>query len=125
MSEVIPNFIGGEWVKSLAVDSRPVENPATRELLGRTPLSGASDVDAAVRAAASVFPAWRRTPAVERARVLFRLKGLLEQNADTISRTLTSEHGKNQLKVKGVRCVHEDGIERIMVTSWINVPNQT
>ena len=56
-------------------------------------------VDAAVKAAA--FPGWRATPAVERARVLFRLKGLLEDNADAIARSLTREHGKNLAETRG------------------------
>ena len=101
MSEVIPNFIGGNWMMSSAVDSLAVENPATGELLGRTPLSSAKDVDAAVQAAAKAFPAWRETPAVERARVLFRLKTLLEKDADAISRALTAEHGKNLVETRG------------------------
>ena len=101
MNGMIPNFIGGAWVASSAAESLAVENPATREPLGRTPLSPAVDVDAAVQAAAKAFPAWRQTPAVERARVLFRLKALLEDNADEISRSLTLEHGKNLAETRG------------------------
>ena len=101
MTGMIPNFIGGAWVASSAAESLAVENPATRELLGRTPLSPAAEVDAAVQAAAKAFPAWRQTPAVERARVLFRLKALLEENADEISRSLTLEHGKNLAETRG------------------------
>ena len=101
MTGTIPNFIGGAWVASSAAESLAVENPATRELLGRTPLSPAAEVDAAVQAAAKAFPAWRQTPAVERARVLFRLKALLEENADEISRSLTLEHGKNLAETRG------------------------
>ncbi len=98
---MIRNFIGGEWVASSGATSVAVENPATRELLGRTPLSSGADVDAAVRAAGEAFPGWRRTPVVERARVLFRLKDLLEQNADGIARSLTAEHGKNLAETRG------------------------
>ena len=101
MSGAIPNFIGGAWVVSSAADSLAVENPTTRELLGRTPLSPAADVAAAVQAAARAFPAWRETPAVERARVLFRLKALLEDDAGEISRSLTLEHGKNLAETRG------------------------
>ncbi|SVC32359.1 uncharacterized protein METZ01_LOCUS285213, partial [marine metagenome] len=72
--ETVYNFIGGEWTVSSATDSLSIENPATREILGRVPLSPAADVAAAVAAASLAFPAWRETPAVERARILFRLK---------------------------------------------------
>ena len=99
--ETIYNFIGGEWTVSSATDSLRIENPATREILGRVPLSPAADVAAAVAAASLAFPAWRETPAVERARILFRLKELLEENAQEISRSLTLEHGKNLIETRG------------------------
>jgi malonate-semialdehyde dehydrogenase (acetylating)/methylmalonate-semialdehyde dehydrogenase len=90
----IPNFIAGRWTDSAAGESLEIRNPATGDLLGRTPLSGRADVDAAVRAAAQAFPAWRATPAVERARVLFRLKALLDRHREELARDLTIEHGK-------------------------------
>ena len=99
--ETVCNFIGGEWTASSATESLPIEDPATREILGRVPLSPAADVDAAVAAAGRAFPAWRKTPAVERARIFFRLKGLLEENAEEISRSLTREHGKNLVETRG------------------------
>jgi malonate-semialdehyde dehydrogenase (acetylating)/methylmalonate-semialdehyde dehydrogenase len=57
-------------------------------------MSPASDVDQAVAAAKAAFPAWRATPAVDRARVLFRLKGFLDQHHEKMARSLTREHGK-------------------------------
>jgi malonate-semialdehyde dehydrogenase (acetylating)/methylmalonate-semialdehyde dehydrogenase len=71
-----------------------VTDPATGERLGTTPLSPASDVVAAVEAAKRAFPSWRATPAVDRARVLFRLKALLDQHHEELARSLTREHGK-------------------------------
>ncbi len=67
----IPNYIEGSWVPSSGADSLPVEDPTTREILRRVPLSTPADVDAAVQAAKTAFPGWRATPAVDRARVLF------------------------------------------------------
>ncbi|MBI2073000.1 MAG: CoA-acylating methylmalonate-semialdehyde dehydrogenase [Gemmatimonadetes bacterium] len=90
----IPNFIAGNWVRSAAADALPISDPATGECLGHTPLSGRAEVDAAVQAAVRAFPGWRATPAVERARVLFHLKALLEQHQDDLARSLTREHGK-------------------------------
>ncbi|GIW52506.1 MAG: methylmalonate-semialdehyde dehydrogenase (CoA acylating) [Gemmatimonadales bacterium] len=90
----IPNFIGGSWTRSQASECLEVRNPATAELLGYTPLSGAEDVDRAVRAAREAFPDWRSTPAIERARVLFRLKALLEREKPELAKSLTREHGK-------------------------------
>ena len=90
----VPNFINGVWTASGAEEFLPVTNPATGERLGTTPLSPASDVAAAVDAATRAFPSWRSTPAVDRARVLFRLKALLDEHHEELARTLTMEHGK-------------------------------
>ena len=93
-SSVVANFIDGQWTASTGAEFLPVVNPATGEELGATPLSPASDVAAAVQAATRAFPAWRATPAVDRARVLFRLKALLDEHHGELARTLTQEHGK-------------------------------
>src|SRR5512146_2360266 len=84
-TEPIPNYIGGAWVASRATESLPLTNPATGESLGRVPLSGTADVDAAVQAALDAFPRWRATPPVVRARYLFALKGLLETHFDELA----------------------------------------
>jgi malonate-semialdehyde dehydrogenase (acetylating)/methylmalonate-semialdehyde dehydrogenase len=90
----IMNYIGGEWVEPQGTEFFEVVNPATGELLARTPLCGKAEVEAAARAASEALPAWRRTPAQERIQYLFKLKTLLEANLDEIGRTIT--HGKRQ-----------------------------
>jgi malonate-semialdehyde dehydrogenase (acetylating)/methylmalonate-semialdehyde dehydrogenase len=97
----IPNFIGGEWMRSSTSDALPVHDPGTGELLGRVPLSTQDDVNAAVAAAKEAFPAWRATPAVERVQVLFRLKALLDEHRDDLARVLSREHGKNVAETSG------------------------
>jgi len=101
MTQTVHNYIGGAWTPSGASATLPVLNPATGDELGRTPLSTRADVDAAARAAKAAFPAWRATPAVERARVLFRLKALLEENKESLARDLTREHGKILAETRG------------------------
>jgi len=90
----IMNYIGGEWVVPQGTEFFDVVNPATGELLARTPLCGKAEVEAAARAASEALPAWRRTPAQERIQYLFKLKTLLEANLDEIGRTITQECGK-------------------------------
>jgi malonate-semialdehyde dehydrogenase (acetylating) / methylmalonate-semialdehyde dehydrogenase len=106
----IPNFIGGRWIKSESAESLGIADPASAEPLGRVPLSSARDVDAAVKAATDAFPGWRSTPAVERARVLFRLKALIEQNKEELATSLTREHGK---LLSEARAEIQRGIENI------------
>ena len=71
-----------------------VFDPSTGDRTSQVPLATATEVDAAVRAAAAAFPAWSRTPPVVRARVLFRFRELAEARAETLTRLITQEHGK-------------------------------
>lgn len=93
-TELFRNYIGGEWVTAEATDTQDVRNPATDEVLARVPLSGRSDVDAAVRAAEAAFPGWRSTPPQERARYFFKLRQLLDEHRDELARLIVQEMGK-------------------------------
>jgi malonate-semialdehyde dehydrogenase (acetylating)/methylmalonate-semialdehyde dehydrogenase len=101
MSTIVQNYVGGGWRAASAADTLPITNPASGEVIGRVPLSSAADVDAAVQAAKAAFPMWRGTPAPERARVLFRLKMLLEEHKEDLAVQLTQEHGKILAETRG------------------------
>jgi malonate-semialdehyde dehydrogenase (acetylating)/methylmalonate-semialdehyde dehydrogenase len=96
----IPNFINGEWVESNAPEWADVVNPATGESLGKVPMSDAAEVTKAIEAAAAAYPAWRRTPPEDRIQPLFKLKMLLEEHIDDISRIITQENGKTLTEAK-------------------------
>jgi malonate-semialdehyde dehydrogenase (acetylating)/methylmalonate-semialdehyde dehydrogenase len=98
---VLANFVDGEWRKSSAGDHLEVHNPATGEVLAEVPLSPPAEVDQAAQAAAAAFDAWRHVPATERIQHLFRLKDLLEQHIDALSRSITLENGKTFAEAKG------------------------
>lgn len=87
-------LIGGCWTEARTDRFTEIWNPSTGEVIGRTPLCGADDVDRAVQAAMAAFPAWCDTPAADRARILFRFRELLSRNAEDVARICTREHGK-------------------------------
>jgi len=91
--EPLRNY-AGSWRSSDVQDCADVINPATREKLARVPLGSKKDVDAAVQAAASAFPEWRRTPAEERIQYLFKLKQVLETHLEDLAQICTKENGK-------------------------------
>jgi len=103
----ILNYINGDWVKPVVKDCVEVINPATGEMMAKTPLSSAADVDSAAQAAAIAFPAWRRTPVQDRVQYLFKLRDLLKTNQDEIARTITRECGKtfDEAKAEIVRAI--------------------
>src|SRR5580693_1186545 len=96
----VPNYVNGQWVESTAAEWFDVTNPATGEIIAKAPLSGASEVAAAVEAAAMAFPEWRRTPPEDRIQPLFKLKVLLEDHIDDIARIITQENGKTFTEAK-------------------------
>src|ERR1700721_4292754 len=112
----LQNYFNGAWQRSAATEFVDVTNPATAELLARTPLSTAADVDAVVKAAADAFPAWRRVPAGERVQYLFKLKNLLEEHIDEISRLITIENGKTFGEAKAEM---RRGIENVEVACGV------
>jgi malonate-semialdehyde dehydrogenase (acetylating)/methylmalonate-semialdehyde dehydrogenase len=101
MQGILPNYINGGWRHSSSGQSLDVVNPATAEVLAKTPLSGEEDVAAAVESAAAAFREWRRTPPEDRIQYLFRLKQLLEEHIDDIARITTMENGKTLAESRG------------------------
>src|SRR5262249_17476159 len=81
---LIANLIGPRWERP-AVGTLPVYNPATGEVIEQVPLSGAAEVEAAVQAASAAFPGWSRTPVMERVRLMFRFKQLLEEHFEELA----------------------------------------
>jgi malonate-semialdehyde dehydrogenase (acetylating)/methylmalonate-semialdehyde dehydrogenase len=69
-------------------------NPATGEVSGTVDFGGTAEVDAAVRAAAAAFPAWRETSLVKRASVIFAFRDLVRAHQSEIAALLSAEHGK-------------------------------
>jgi malonate-semialdehyde dehydrogenase (acetylating)/methylmalonate-semialdehyde dehydrogenase len=88
------NYIDGNWIKPEAAEAFDVINPATGELLTRTPLCGAREVDQAASAAHRALQDWRQKPIQERVQYLFKLRDLLLQDLDDIGRIITTEAGK-------------------------------
>jgi malonate-semialdehyde dehydrogenase (acetylating)/methylmalonate-semialdehyde dehydrogenase len=117
-SNVLPNFIGGEWRKSNSSEVVDVFNPANAEILAKVPLAQADDVDAAVKAAAAAFPAWRRTPPQERIQYLFKFRRLLEEHGEEIARLTTQENGKT---FGEARAELQRGIENVEVACGIPI----
>jgi malonate-semialdehyde dehydrogenase (acetylating) / methylmalonate-semialdehyde dehydrogenase len=97
---MIANLVGSHWLRPEA-ETLPVYNPATGDVIEHVPLSGAAEVEAAVRAAASAFPDWSRTPVMERVRLMFRFKQLLEDHFEELAAIVTRHHGKTLDEARG------------------------
>ncbi len=92
-ANIVGHFIDGQDVAD-ANRPEPVTNPATGEVTRHVAMASRQTVEDAIAAAEAAFPAWRDTPPIKRARIMFRFKQLLEENADEIVAAITNEHGK-------------------------------
>ncbi|MFT5131926.1 MAG: malonate-semialdehyde dehydrogenase (acetylating)/methylmalonate-semialdehyde dehydrogenase [Gammaproteobacteria bacterium] len=92
-SDIVGHYINGRKVN---VYDRllAVTNPATGQVIRNVAAASKDIVEDAIKDAQAAFPAWRDTPSLKRARIMFRFKELLEQNADAIAALITEEHGK-------------------------------
>lgn len=89
----INHFIGGE-VTATSVRQAPVYNPATGQQTGTVSLATAQETEQAIAVAKAAFPAWAETSPLNRARVLFKFRAILEERMDELARVISSEHGK-------------------------------
>lgn len=89
----IKHFINGQDVDEQG-RYQDVYNPATGQVSAKVALASSQTVKQAVTAAKAAFPAWRATPPLKRAQIMFRFKQLLEQHSSEICALLTAEHGK-------------------------------
>jgi malonate-semialdehyde dehydrogenase (acetylating)/methylmalonate-semialdehyde dehydrogenase len=89
----IGHLIQGQRVSG-GTRSQPVFNPATGQAIHTLTLADKATVEQAIASAEAAYPAWRATPPLKRARVMSKLKVLLEDNADAICKLITEEHGK-------------------------------
>ncbi|MCC2976554.1 aldehyde dehydrogenase family protein [Sphingomonas sp. PL-96] len=86
-------LIGGTWVDAQGGQSHVTRDPATGLELARFQIGGATDVDAAVRAAAAAFPLWARLSAAKRSALLFRLARAMEAQAELLTELDVLDNG--------------------------------
>jgi malonate-semialdehyde dehydrogenase (acetylating)/methylmalonate-semialdehyde dehydrogenase len=99
--ERLPLWIGGRAVAPATTRYGEITNPATGEVIRHVPLANAADVDRAVKSAAGALPAWRKAPALRRARVLMRFRELLDAHKKDLRAVITQEHGKTLIDAEG------------------------
>ena len=98
--ETVGHFINGSMIADSA-RTQDIFNPATGHVARKVALASKATVEEAIAAAQAAFPEWRNTPPIKRARIMFRFKELLEQNADKVVALITEEHGKVQNDAHG------------------------
>lgn len=116
VDNVVPLLCGHEWQTVDAARHTDVYNPSTGQVIARTPLASAEQTAKVIETAAAALPAWSQTPVVERARVMFRFRALMEQHFEELSSLVTKEHGKTLAEARAE--VHR-GVEMVELAAGI------
>ena len=90
----IEHFVDGKSFSGESKRFGKVFNPATGEQSAEVKLANKEDVNTAVANAQKAFESWSNKPPLQRARVMFKFKELIEKNSDELTKIIVSEHGK-------------------------------
>ena len=99
--KTINHFVGGKVFSGESKKKGKVYNPATGEQSAEVNLATAKDVNEAVDSAQKAFESWSNKPPLQRARIMFKFKELIEKNSDELTKIIVSEHGKVYEDAKG------------------------
>jgi len=94
MCKTLHHYIGGQRIEGTSGRYGKVFNPSSGEITAQVPLASSDETSRAIEVAAAAFPAWRDTPPLQRARVFFRFKELLDQHLEELAELISLEHGK-------------------------------
>ena len=92
--QVVGHMINGSQFQGQGDRTQDVFNPATGAVTKQVALASKNTVEEAIAAAQAAFPAWRNTPPMKRARVMFRFKQLLEEKNMTNELNFFTKHSK-------------------------------
>ena len=98
---LIKHFVGGKITSGNSERKGKVFNPATGEQESEVILASKSDLNGAVEIAQKAFETWSLNPPLQRARIMFKFKELIEKNFDELAKLIVSEHGKVYEDAKG------------------------
>ena len=98
---LIKHFVGGKVISGNSERKGKIFNPATGEQESEVILASKADLDGAVEIAQKAFKTWSLNPPLQRARIMFKFKELIEKNFDELAKLIVSEHGKVYEDAKG------------------------
>ena len=98
---LIQHFVNGKITSGKSERNGKIFNPATGEQESQVKLGTKSDLDGVVHVAKKAFETWSLKPPIQRARIMFKFKELIEKNSDEITKLIVSEHGKVYEDAKG------------------------
>ena len=111
MAEKLKYFCNGQYVESKTDVYYDLHNPSTGEVTGYAPCCTADEVNAAIAAAKAAYPGWSSTPAIKRSQVLFKVRELLMEHMEELTRLVAEENGKVWSEAEGDVLKAKEGTE--------------
>lgn len=99
--KLIQHYLNGQIFEGKSNRTGKIFNPATGKQESEVNLGSKEDLNSAVNIAKKAFQEWSSKPPIQRARILFKYKELIEKNSDEITKMIVSEHGKVYEDAKG------------------------
>lgn len=101
MSYIVPHYIDGKTQVIPSEKIQTIYNPAIGEAIGQVNFADQLLCDKTIAIAKAAWPVWAETPAIKRARILFKFRELLEKDQNELAKLVTKEHGKTLDDAKG------------------------
>ena len=98
---IIEHYVNGKKISGSSKRTSKDFNPATGEQTAEVKLASTKDLDDAVQVAKKAFVSWSAKPPLQRARIMFKFKELIEKNSEELTKIIVSEHGKVFEDAKG------------------------
>lgn len=111
MAEILKVFVNGQFVESKTDKYFDVYNPSTGEIIAKAPCCTSEEVENAVLCAKKAFPAWKLTPAIKRAQILYKVRELLIEHMDELTYCVAEENGKAWSEAEGDVLKAKEGTE--------------
>ncbi|MBR0537585.1 MAG: CoA-acylating methylmalonate-semialdehyde dehydrogenase [Clostridia bacterium] len=111
MAEKLKYFVNGEYVESKTDKYYELHNPSTGEVTGYAPNCTADEVNAAIAAAKAAYPGWSATPAIKRSQILYKVRDLLIEHMEELTRLVAEENGKVWAEAEGDVLKAKEGTE--------------
>ena len=111
MPEKLKYFCNGQYVESKTEVYYDLHNPSTGEVTGFAPCCTADEVNEAIAAAKAAYPVWSATPAIKRSQVLFKVRDLLIEHMEELTRLVAEENGKVWAEAEGDVLKAKEGTE--------------
>ncbi|XP_025159071.1 probable methylmalonate-semialdehyde dehydrogenase [acylating], mitochondrial isoform X2 [Harpegnathos saltator] len=94
-------YIDGQFVESKATEFTDVHDPATNQLLCRTPKCTQDEMESAVRSARKAYEKWRNTSVLTRQSLMLKYQALIREHSEEIARNIVRENGKTMADAEG------------------------